>query len=118
MYMPIAGPGLETRQNSIRLKNLLAAAEETLRAGRVRAAVVRRMLSSARRLVRLTRFWRTPAGGLALYLADGFFQFFKVPLVFPERLTVARQFVAHAPFVLGRRAFLRPGRQPEARTTV
>ena len=92
IYMPIQGPGRDTRQNSIRLKNLLAAAAEMLRAESVRTAAAKRILRPARRLVRLSSFWRTSAGGLALYLADGLFQFFRVPLVFPERMTIARQF--------------------------
>ena len=92
VYMPIRGPGLETRQNSIRLKNLVERAEKRFRAEGAQAATTQQVLSPARDLVRDSSFWRTSAAGLALYLADDFFQPFRVPLEFPERLEIARHF--------------------------
>src|SRR5512133_3259625 len=69
IFLPTQGPG-STRQDPIRLRNLLREAEHRLVAG-VRHSEARELLAPGLELAEDVTFWReAAAGGLALFLAD------------------------------------------------
>jgi hypothetical protein len=92
IYMPAHRKGVETEQDPIRLKNLLRDAEERLLASDVRAPAARAMLEPARRLLDDSVYWQHQEGGLALFLADGFFRDISYPEEFEALVVVAERF--------------------------
>lgn len=84
LYMPAhrAGPG--TRQDPIRLKNLLGTAEERLEEMGVRAPDARAVVDPARQLLEDEDFWQHQGEGLAVFLAEDLGRVFRLPLPFEE----------------------------------
>lgn len=91
IFLPTHRAGREIRQDPIRLKNLLGAAEARL-AERMRRTEAESLLAPAAALIEDAVFWRHQEGGLALFLAPGAFHCLKAPLPFPEHLAVGRRF--------------------------
>jgi hypothetical protein len=96
LYQPTHRVGPDSRsyarQDPIRFKNLLRAAEQRLKAAGLRAAQARELLGPARQLLDDPVFWQYQADGLAVYLAPGFVRTFRVPLAFEELVVVAERF--------------------------
>lgn len=92
LFMPTHRAGPAIRQDPIRLKNLLRAAEEQLAARGMRAADARALLSPARDLLDDELFWRHQREGLALFTAPNLFRFYRLPLPLDECLLVADRF--------------------------
>jgi len=92
IYLPMERAGPQTRENPIRLKNLLRNAEEELVAGKMRPTEVRDLLEAARALEDDYQFWQHQAEGLCIYIAPGFFVQHRLPMRFPERVVVANRF--------------------------
>jgi Bacterial archaeo-eukaryotic release factor family 7 len=90
IFLPTHRAGADTRQDPIRLKNLLRETEAQIKS--VRKTKAREILAPARELTQRAGFWRTQNEGLAIYLSDGFFRYFKLPLALPERVLVAERF--------------------------
>jgi hypothetical protein len=88
IYLPTRSAGPETRENPIRYKNLLAAAETKLGELGVRAPEARAMLEPAKKLVDDYDFWQHQSTGLALFIASNFWRTYRLPLDF-EELAVA-----------------------------
>src|SRR5438094_9157798 len=82
VFLPTHRAGKETLQDSVRLKNLLREAEGQLSAAGVPKLKARELLAPARQLEGRTSFWRHQSDGLALFLAPGFFQYFRLPIQF------------------------------------
>ena len=92
VYMPTHRAGPETRQDPIRLKNLLGEAEERLiEAGR-RGPEARDLLAPAATLLEDEAWWRHQGDGLALFLATDFGRVFRLPRTFEERVVVGERF--------------------------
>src|SRR6266571_6648284 len=89
---PTHRAGKETLQDSVRFKNLLKEAESELLAGGVPKLKARELLAAARQLEGRASFWRQQSDGLALFLAPGFFQYFRLPLHFQELALLAEHF--------------------------
>ena len=85
-----AGP--ETRQDAIRLKNLIKEAEGCLIGDGLRAAKAREILAPARQLIRQAGFWRQQQNGLALFLSQNVFQHFRVPFQLQDFVSVSETF--------------------------
>ena len=66
-------------QNSLRLKNALAAAEAKLAAAGFRKPEIDRILKPARNLLDNSDFWHHQLDGLATFCAKGFFRYFRLP---------------------------------------
>ncbi len=87
------GPGgTESRQDRIRLKNLLRGAERQLAERRGCDRTQRRFPSPARLCWRRATSWQHQSDGLAVFVTGGEFHRYRVPLRFQERVTVAKRF--------------------------
>jgi len=76
----------------IQLKDLLRDAESRLTAAGLTKAGIGELLAPARELARETDFWRYQSDGIAVYLAHGFFRYFRLPLKLTAFVTVAERF--------------------------
>jgi hypothetical protein len=92
LYMPTHRAGPQTRQDPIRLKNLLRLAEARLAELGLRAREAARVLAPAAALLEDTIFWRHQQDGLALFVGGGLFRHFRVPFPFEELVVVTERF--------------------------
>jgi Bacterial archaeo-eukaryotic release factor family 7 len=92
MFLPTHRAGAERRQDPIRLKNLMRECENRIAASEIKPAQAKDVLASVRQLVEQSAFWRLQGDGLALYLTDGLFEYFRLPLSLPERIAIAGRF--------------------------
>lgn len=89
IYLPTHLHGRETRQDPIRLKNLLAQAAEQLGATR-RSPEIETLLAPAHALVSDDAFWQHQQQGLAVFLAPSFARVHKLPIAVAEDLVLGR----------------------------
>ncbi len=92
LFMPAQPPGGDSEQDRIRFRNLLRDAEVRLVDKGLRSPVARKMLAPAQRLLDDSAFWRAQSDGLALFIADGYLRYFRLPLQFDEFLVVSEFF--------------------------
>lgn len=84
ILLPTHNAGPDVRQDPIRLKNLAKLAESRLREVGIRPNVAREILSPVWRLTERNGFWRFQERGLAIFLAEGLFHYFRVPITVEE----------------------------------
>ncbi len=82
----------ETQQDPLRLKNLLREAEQQLVELEVRPAEARDWLAPASALLDDADFWQHQSNGLALFIAEGFFRYYRVPLSLEELVVASSRF--------------------------
>src|SRR3954468_8059782 len=82
----------EVRQDPARLKNLLREAEEKLIAHGMRPTLGRDLLEPARCLLDQPAFWNKNEHGLAIYICEGFYRAFRLPLEIQETVIVNERF--------------------------
>jgi hypothetical protein len=87
IFMPTQKAGPEIRQNPIRFKNLVKQAEERLMENGVGHSDAVEMLKPAHELDN-EEFWRYQDNGLALFIAEDFFRYYRLPLEFEELTAV------------------------------
>jgi Bacterial archaeo-eukaryotic release factor family 7 len=92
MFLPTHRAGAETRQDPIRLRNLMRECEARIVAADTKPMRAKELLAPARQLTEGSAFWRAQGDSLALYLADGFFEHFRLPLSLPERIAIGGRF--------------------------
>jgi hypothetical protein len=92
LYLRTRGTGSEVRQDSINFNNMLAAVQEELIAEGIRPSDARSLIRPARALVSDTAFWQSGSRGLAVFLADGFFRPYRLPIAFDDMLVVNGRF--------------------------
>jgi hypothetical protein len=92
IFMPTYRAGVEIEQNRIRLKNLLADAENRLLRAEVRSPEIRSLLTPAHDLVEDDDFWQQQRDGLALYIAPDWFREYRLPIAVEELLVLGRRF--------------------------
>jgi hypothetical protein len=92
IFLPTHRAGVETRQDPIRLKNLLGQAREMLVARGLRTTEVDRILEPAQGLLENELFWRHQGDGLALFLSPGVFHSYRLPLSFEELAIVTDRY--------------------------
>ncbi|REK18806.1 MAG: hypothetical protein DWQ37_03090 [Planctomycetota bacterium] len=90
IYMPTYRAGREVRQNPIRFKNLLKQAGSLLSQHDV--ADSKTYLKSALALENDSDWWQHQADGLALFLSQDEFSYFRLPADFEERCIVGPRF--------------------------
>lgn len=93
IFLPTHKAGPDIRQDPIRFKNLMKQAEERLiedENGFDHTDAVR-LLEPARDLDH-EDFWRHQDAGLALFIAPGFFRYYRMPLEFEEVVVVSDRF--------------------------
>lgn len=92
LLMPVHPVAADFQQDVIRLRNLLRAAKEQLVAQGVRAPVADELLAPAAAPIDSLMFWKQGGRGLAMYLTNGFFRAYRVPLELSELVTVSDEF--------------------------
>jgi hypothetical protein len=88
LYMPAHRLPNEAEQDPIRLKNLLAKAEDQLKGQGMRTPDVRALLQPGHALLGNSAFWRHQSDGLALFLAPDESHILRLPLRFRELVVV------------------------------
>lgn len=92
IYMPTHQAGPDTRQDPIRLKNLLSQAENDLAAAGADEDEVKRLLAPAWALQDDYEFWRFQTGGLAILAGPDGFRYYRVPIELTEFGLVASRY--------------------------
>jgi hypothetical protein len=91
IYMPTQRTG-DVEQGAIRLKNLVREAEEKLQVIGLRQPDAAHLLDRARELVDDILFWHHQSDGLALFLSEHVFTYFRLPYHPDETVVVATRF--------------------------
>jgi hypothetical protein len=92
IYLPMYRVSPETKQNSIRFKNIIREAEQRLRTSGLRIKEVRKILKPARTLLKDSIFWQHQSDGLAVFISPEVFRYFYLPFHFKELLVVTDRF--------------------------
>ncbi|MCB0153491.1 MAG: hypothetical protein KDF65_01750 [Anaerolineae bacterium] len=92
IFMPTHRLGPETRQDPIRLKNLVTTAEKRLISDGLRAPKTKTLLEPAHTLIDDNGFWQQQRAGLALFLGTDLFRSYRLPFQLEERLVVGHRF--------------------------
>jgi Bacterial archaeo-eukaryotic release factor family 3 len=92
IYLPTPRAGAETRQDPIRLKDLLCEAEQRLLAQGLWGTKVHELLKPAQQLLDQECIWQRQSDGLALFLTHDFFRHYSLPLRFPKLAVVTNSF--------------------------
>ncbi len=91
IFLPAHRTVPESKQDPIRLKDLVRQAESGLKDTGLRPTKVREILAPARELIERDGFW-SGADGLAIFLSSSFFQYFRLPISFEDLVTVTDRF--------------------------
>ena len=92
IFMPTHAVGPDGQQDALRLKNLLAQAERGLVDQGVRAPEAKKLLEPVRSLPAEHGFWEKRSQGLAVFITEGLWNRFRVPLSLDEAVVVNRRF--------------------------
>ena len=92
LYLPTRRKSKETRQNQIRLKNLLGKAEQELVRLGVRQVDAGQFLEPARTLLAEAPFWQHQSDGLALFISPAGMRQFRLPIPFEETVIIGDRF--------------------------
>lgn len=91
LYMPAYRAGAETQQNPIRFKNLIKQVEAELQAHNLSRTAITELLQPALELDHHD-FWQHQDEGLVIFLAEGCFRYYCLPLQFEELVVVSDRF--------------------------
>jgi len=92
IYLPTHRRAPEGRQDPLRFKNLLRAAERRLIDSGLRAKEAALLLEPASSRLPDAEFWRHQSDGLAVFLSSEVQRLHRLPLSFPEMAVVANRF--------------------------
>jgi peptide subunit release factor 1 (eRF1) len=92
IYMPTVKKGDQVRQNPIRYKNLLDEAEAKLEQFGMKPNDITRFMSTAEELQRDDVFWQTQENGLAVFIAEGEFYTYHLPMEVEEQVLIKDRF--------------------------
>ncbi len=92
IYMPTHKAGAEIQQDPIRLKKWLKAAEKQLVDEGSRMADAVSLMQPARELLETASFWREQGEGLALFIAPGLTQHYRLPFAVKRLLVINDRF--------------------------
>ncbi|RJQ52469.1 MAG: hypothetical protein C4521_10160 [Actinobacteria bacterium] len=92
LFMPTHRNGLDNQEDRIRYKNLLREAEQRLAAAGLRAPEARRLLEPALDHADDGLFWEHQLGGLAVFISEGSFRHFLLPVALEELVVVNDRF--------------------------
>lgn len=90
--MPAHRTAAEMQQDQIRFKNLIRDAEKQLINNGVRSRQAEEFLDPLSRLLQNATFWQHQSDGLAVFLSEKEFRYYRLPIHFQELLTVAKRF--------------------------
>ena len=92
IFMPTHATGPDGQQDKLRLKNLLVQAERGLVDQGVRGPEAKKLLEPVRDLPAEPGFWEKRSQGLAVFVTEGLWNRFRVPLSLVETVVVNRRF--------------------------
>src|SRR5699024_1298238 len=92
IYLPTHKMGEEVQQDPIRLKNLLTEAEEQLKERELASQDIEKLLEGPRKLLDQPLFWQHNDKGLALFISNEDFDYYRIPHTFKERVMVGNHF--------------------------
>lgn len=92
LFLPMERAGKETRQNPIRLKNMLRTAEQKLADHGLRSTDVQKLLQPVSALLDDNLFWQHQDNGLAVFCKPDMMHLYRLPLDFEELVVVAERF--------------------------
>jgi hypothetical protein len=90
--MPTHAAGVDDPQDLLRLKNLVGEAERKLTERGMRGPDAKKLLDLVRSLPADSGFWDKRSQGLAVFVANGFWHRFRLPLQLEESVVVNRRF--------------------------
>lgn len=92
LYLPTHPVLTRNQEDPLRLKNLLARAEQDLVDSGTRTPLAREILRPGRELVEDESFWLYQDRGLAVFLREGWWARYRLPIEFDERRVVSNRF--------------------------
>ena len=92
LYAPMIRAGKETQQNPIRFKNLLRRAVEALAERGWAEKDAEALLAEAAGLIDDYQFWQHQSDGLAVFVAEGFLRYYRVPVEVRELAVIEDRF--------------------------
>lgn len=92
LLMPTHPTGADSRQDPIRLENLLDNAHDQLKSWDMRRPDIEALLAPVREVVNQRSFWQYQGSALAAYLADGVVRMLRLPEVVDESVTIGPHF--------------------------
>ncbi|WP_164101929.1 baeRF3 domain-containing protein [Candidatus Laterigemmans baculatus] len=92
ILMPSHPTGKDSRQDPIRLENLLNKAQEALKERGMRRPDIDSLLEPARDVLGQLSFWQHQGYGLAIYLAPGTARMLRLPEAVQESMTIGPRF--------------------------
>ncbi|HEX6983187.1 MAG TPA: hypothetical protein VF181_10540 [Balneolaceae bacterium] len=93
IYLPTHKMGEEVQQDPIRLKNLLNEVKNQLREHNIPEQKIEKLLTEPKKLLDQPSFWSQNDEGLALFISEESFDYFRVPHSFEERILVDDHFL-------------------------
>ncbi|WP_372637788.1 hypothetical protein [Fodinibius sp.] len=93
IFLPTHQKGEEVQQDSIRLKNLLSEAEDQLKERDISDKRIEKMLEEPRKLLDQPSFWRHNNKGLALFISEEHFDYYRIPYRFDEQVMISDHFL-------------------------
>lgn len=93
IYLPTHVKGEEVKQDPIRFKNLLNKAEQQLKDHGVGSDATEALLKEPRKLLDQPMFWQHADKGLAVFITEDEFEYYRVPLKFKEQVMVEDHFL-------------------------
>jgi len=92
IYLPTVKAGRETRQNPIRLKNLLSDAKARLEEKGMKRTDLESFLKPVQEVLDDKEYWQKQEKGLAVFLTENLLEFFRLPLEFEPRMVLDSRF--------------------------
>jgi hypothetical protein len=92
IFMPTHRAGEQTRQDPIRLKNLIREAEGRLAGTGLTTKETKELLKPVEELLRDEFFWQHQNDGLAIFSSAGLFRCYRLPLSFDELVVATHRF--------------------------
>lgn len=93
IFLPTHKAGKEVQQDPIRFKNLLGDVRQQLSEQKLTSQEIDDILQEAKKLLDKPIFWQHNDRGLAIFITEGYFEYFRVPLDFNERVLVDNHFL-------------------------
>jgi hypothetical protein len=92
IFMPTHRAGEQTRQDPIRLKNLIREAQRQLTDTGLTSKETKELLKPVKELLRDDFFWQHQSDGLAVFSSAGLFRCYRLPLSFDELVVITHRF--------------------------
>jgi hypothetical protein len=92
IFMPTHRVGVETRQDPIRLNNLLSETKKQLLEYNLSSTDADKLLKQAKELLLNTLFWQHQDEGMAMFISSNYFRYYRLPSYFDKLVVVGDRF--------------------------